>query len=94
MNKQIEEMANDLVQICPGFVENYCGQINCVTHITLSLTKIGWHKHTEGEWLTRTAPITQCSVCGTQRNFEKQSGWNFCPNCGAKMKGAKDEQAD
>ena len=44
MEKQIEEMANDIAKICPDFVENYCGQVNCVTHLTLSLSKIGYRK--------------------------------------------------
>ena len=44
MNKQIEEMANDLAKICPDLVENCCGEINCVTHLTLSLSKLGYRK--------------------------------------------------
>lgn len=46
-NKQIEEMANDIAKICPDLVENCCGQINCVTHLTLSLSKIGYRKATD-----------------------------------------------
>jgi hypothetical protein len=44
MEKQIEEMANDIAKICPDLVENCCGQVNCVTHLTLSLSKIGYRK--------------------------------------------------
>lgn len=47
MNKQIEEMANDLAKICPDLVENCCGQVNCVSHLTLSLSKIGYRKSTD-----------------------------------------------
>ena len=43
-DKQIEKMANDIAKICPDLVENCCGQINCVTHLTLSLSKIGYRK--------------------------------------------------
>ena len=46
-NKQIEEMANDIAKICPDLVENCCGQINCVTHLTLSLSKMGYRKASE-----------------------------------------------
>ena len=46
-DKQIEEMANDLAKICPDLVENCCGQINCVTHLTLSLSKMGYRKASE-----------------------------------------------
>ena len=46
-DKQIEEMANDLAQICPDLVENCCGQINCVTHLALSLSKMGYRRADE-----------------------------------------------
>lgn len=45
--KQIEEMANDIAKICPDLVENCCGQVNCVTHLTLSLSKIGYRKSSD-----------------------------------------------
>ena len=41
----------------------------------------------EGEWI-RTAPWTHCSICGFAPYDEQDCG-NFCPNCGAKMKGDK-----
>lgn len=62
MNKQIEEMANDLAKICPDLVENCCGQVNCVTHLTLSLSKIGYRKASDvvreiiGEILSTNTP--------------------------------------
>ena len=46
-NKQIQEMANDIAKICPNLVEDCCGQVNCVTHLTLSLSKIGYRKASE-----------------------------------------------
>ena len=44
MNREIDEMANDLAKICPDLVENCCGQVSCVTHLTLSLSKLGYRK--------------------------------------------------
>ena len=49
----------------------------------------------QGEWIFRREfvedkPFTgyRCSNC----NYWKSMGaWNYCPNCGAKMKGADDE---
>lgn len=32
-----------------------------------------------------------CSACGMERMDDHSSGWNYCPNCGAKMQEAKDE---
>jgi len=45
-----------------------------------------------GEWEHQElAPTnwTFCSVCGRQRS--KKYKWYYCPNCGARMKGAGDE---
>ena len=42
----------------------------------------------------------KCSCCGFTKNFmghmkdEKFKLWNYCPNCGARMKGADDDRND
>ena len=45
----------------------------------------------QGEWIDRSGGIegawNYCSVCGEQAI----DLYDFCPNCGAKMKGADDE---
>ena len=41
-----------------------------------------------GEWIVKQSGFAECSVC-EQHYF---SDYNFCPNCGARMKGADDEQ--
>ena len=38
-----------------------------------------------GEWIKECQNRCRCSRCGLGRNTETQLGWNFCPNCGAKM---------
>lgn len=45
--QEIEEIANDIAKICPDLVENCCGQVNCVTHLTLSLYKAGYRRQSE-----------------------------------------------
>ena len=40
-----------------------------------------------GEWVVKQSGFAECSVC-EQHYF---SDYNFCPNCGARMKGADDE---
>ena len=52
-----------------------------------------------GEWDDRANPqwpaydIRHCSVCGWNipktKLRNKDANWNYCPNCGANMKGAK-----
>lgn len=45
-------------------------------------------EHKQGEWnvriFGRDGTDTYCSVCGKGGN---RPYWNFCPNCGAEMKG-------
>ena len=40
-----------------------------------------------GRWSMEKYPFTLCSVCGLKRDCEYDFGWNYCPNCGAKMDG-------
>jgi hypothetical protein len=61
----------------------YCNERNYAEEIY----NAGYRKQIEGEWKMKVYPITSCSVCGVLRSVEYQQGWNFCPHCGAKMKG-------
>ncbi len=48
-----------------------------------------------GEWKhTEHNEYVECSHCGIDRNIYTQGSWNFCPNCGADMRGEKDESTD
>lgn len=43
-----------------------------------------------GHWKSTThyaRPYRVCSVCGCERINDHSTGWNYCPNCGAKMEG-------
>ena len=51
--EQINELANDIAKICPDLVEKHCGQVNCVTHLAVSLCNIGWHKGKIAKWRDR-----------------------------------------
>lgn len=60
----------------------------------------------QGEWIKHDEDRDYCSVCKhifKTRTLTKQDKWtnyiddlgyNFCPNCGARMKGADDERSD
>ena len=38
-----------------------------------------------GYWIVECINRRRCSNCGFGRNTDTQIGWNYCPNCGAKM---------
>ena len=42
---------------------------------------------TQGEWIN----LGGYEVCKNCHEVKRFPHWNFCPNCGAKMKGAEDE---
>ena len=46
----------------------------------------------QGEWIKRKvegADFYACSICGKIVNLLQMHSYNFCPNCGARMKGAE-----
>lgn len=53
----------------------------------VEILKQGCRKQNEGEW-KGNGYLKNCSECGNVVNFNNVSIWlyNFCPNCGAKMK--------
>ena len=40
-----------------------------------------------GRWEVECKNRRKCSNCGFGRNTDTQIGWNYCPNCGARMDG-------
>ena len=52
------------------------------------LYNAGYHKQIEGEWkLGKSGVMYFCSSCGYAAHPREEEEWNFCPRCGAKMKG-------
>lgn len=91
MNKQIEEMAKTLC----GEKENDCRKCYSCGGIcefwmeSSVLYNAGYRKQSEGEWVKRGNEKT-CSLCKFIY-YSNNDEWNFCPNCGARMKGDKGE---
>ena len=94
--KQIEEMA----QIIYDHTEHdtMWDEIYASSN---ALYNAGYRKQSEGVWERTTEPLgahnvdcVECSVCGDSWVLDEdfdfdvvKDCWNYCPNCGAKMKG-------
>lgn len=98
--KQIEEMAEDMCSCCKEALAQECEYsiCECVRKHAEALYNAGYRKQvgnanfatTTGEWEKRTFVIFdsekvgyRCSECNTTWDIST----NYCPNCGAKMKG-------
>ena len=60
--------------------------------ITTDLLNAGYRKQREGEWIIKGLANPKCSACNSYNRCGDKS--DFCPNCGAKMKGTNDEKTD
>lgn len=96
--KQIEEMAKIIASSC----YKSCSECNseaidgtaCIeVRSAEALYDAGYRKQSEGEWIEEYNPAKDiyehrnfavCSLCSWKQLRET----NFCPGCGAKMKGA------
>ena len=45
----------------------------------------------QGEWKPKNHHTDYCSLCGFEETQWRTVEYNFCPNCGAHIKGADDE---
>ena len=91
--KQIEEMAEVMRHTCEGpCFESKDGFTDCEVCHSCQLYEAGYRKQSEGEWVGKG--MVHCSECGNVVNFRNVSRWlyNFCPNCGASMKGGADNE--
>ena len=93
MNKQIEEMANAINEMDEPNAHYYGKNMkeheafaDCFT-IAKHLYNAGYRKHSKGKWKKRGNEKT-CSLCKFIY-YSNNDEWNFCPNCGAKMKGGE-----
>ena len=85
-------------EICPykPVCNDVCNPLpDCVAMLYAWRTiNTGYVKQIEGEWIMKETLIRSpfaknayCSVCLEETSY----AYNYCPNCGAKMKGANNE---
>lgn len=102
MEKQqkIVEMAKDICRV-KHICNDVCKPISACDALRYAerAVEAGYVKQKEGEWLVNVHPLlgdkdVKCSECGygERRGPAWNIAWgmhNYCPNCGAKMKGGK-----
>ena len=95
--KQIEKMARCICERDDGDIctlDNKSCDCKCTSgSIAELLYDRGYRKQSEGEWIAKekiirsiTALNYTCSVCGVEGRCTP-----YCPNCGARMSGGKNE---
>ena len=92
MEKQIEEMAKVIreADILCGDCGQY-GDTYCAEAIAKVLTENGYRKQSEGEWIEVENVFLYRYKCSLCENVMLGKMKNFCPNCGARMKGGEEE---
>ena len=105
--QQIEEMAKELAKIqcnkkgCEDceFYQFECDDLQYYTKIAEALYNAGYRRQSEGEWETEELTKADsylffshiCSNCNYFYKDARPFGYDYCPNCGAKMKGGAEE---
>jgi hypothetical protein len=81
--KQIEEkheLSESIYMSGYGLLRQDCDDI------AEQLYHEGYHKQSEGEWITDEEGYVTCSVCGEEHTWDEFRP-PYCDMCGAKMKG-------
>lgn len=94
MKEQIEEMTFILNNCCDDVPNDVCENTPCNRCRAKCLYNEGYRRQSEGEWLIPASgepwkgnSFGLCSRCGKVDNGFIKKAHNFCPNCGAHMKG-------
>lgn len=80
-----------------GTKEESCEDYVSYRKMAEAFYNAGYRKERQGEWkhppyapFGGSYEMKRCSVCGYKPDFDSDNPYTkFCPNCGAKMKGAE-----
>lgn len=61
---------------------------NCIKR----LNKVKSADRPQGKWVPFITNYYKCSLCGKEMNVYLMQEYNFCPNCGCRMRGDKNDQ--
>lgn len=89
-NEQIQEMSEMFESLCwdiPDDISEHCN-IPCSECKAKYFYNKGYRKVERGEWIVDGLANPKCSLC---RSYSPAKS-NFCPNCGADMRGGDNEQ--
>lgn len=83
------ELRKTFAEYCPGDCSScdYCsatvGKLFCALIDDSPVIDAEPVRH--GNWEIINRNEAQCTKCKMIRNISNQTGWNYCPKCGAKM---------
>ena len=70
-----------------SYAETGCGDCAVVEKVRKALSA----DRPQGEWKPKNHHTDYCSNCGFEETQWRTADYNFCPSCGARMKGVDDE---
>ena len=91
-DEQIEKMANDIEKSHWKIVQDFMGCHINSDDMAEYLYNAGYRKQSVGEWkdmnyYIHNKRIYKCSECSNSEAKDNLTSANYCPKCGAKMKG-------
>ncbi|MCM1167734.1 MAG: hypothetical protein NC299_17250 [Lachnospiraceae bacterium] len=88
-----------LMHLCEKFNVSFGGESKgfgkALAELPETLPAADVRPERHGKWIYSYTPkhtYAKCSVCRYTRNPITQTGWDYCPNCGARMDGKETGQ--
>lgn len=84
---KFRKLDEDLMKIAPKGSISEIATGKCLEYWDLAIESIKSQRTGHWKYTTHYArPYRVCSVCGCEREDDHSTGWNYCPNCGVKMR--------